>query len=374
MKKVLILTNEYPPLGGGAANALYFTLPEFSKNSNFTIDVVTASKHKASIEKYSQNIFLHYLDIGKKGKNMHFQSVKDLIIFSWKSFFYSFRLIRQKKIDVVFCYSGIPAGFLAMLLRVFTGASYIIRLQGSDVPFCEKRWYFLDLFVFQWLSPLVWRFSQHVHANSMLLREKAKKISPRQHIDVIVNGVDTHFFSPLPLKNPYEKMIILGVGRLSEIKNFSLIIEAISRMKEKKETELHLVGDGPEKEKLIHLAKELDVTLILHGRKEKEDLMHLYQIADVFCLPSKNEGMSNALMEAMASGLPCVVSDVGGTSELVNDENGVVLKKNDSSYLQDALNTLFVNPSIRLDMGKNSRNKIQSFSWSSVVQKYKNIL
>jgi UDP-N-acetylglucosamine:LPS N-acetylglucosamine transferase len=98
--KILFFNYEYPPLGGGAANATFHILRELSKIENLEIDLVTSSHDdKYYLEKIAKNIYIHKLAIGKKDKNLHFQSVKDLFLYTWKAYFYSKKLI--KKINTI---------------------------------------------------------------------------------------------------------------------------------------------------------------------------------------------------------------------------------------------------------------------------------
>jgi glycosyltransferase involved in cell wall biosynthesis len=97
----------------------------------------------------------------------------------------------------------------------------------------------------------------------------------------------------------------------------------------------------------------------------------VYRQADIFVLPSQNEGMSIALLEAMASGLPVVVTDTGGTAELVQDEvDGYVVPWADVLALTRVLATLVQDEQLRQRMGKESRRVAQQFDWSSVSWEY----
>jgi len=355
-----MLNNEFPPLGGGQANANYFILKNLKNKSNLSVDLISASQNEYKEKQFSSISRLLLLDIGKKGQNLHFQSIKDLIIFSWKSFFTAKKI--AKDYDLIVAWSGIPSGVLAYFLRI----PYIILLRGSDVPFYEKRWKYLDKFIFSWLSPIIWKNAKKVIANSKGLRELALKTAPKQKIEIIENGVDTDFFCPKEHKNKIP--IILSVGRLVERKNFASIIKASKNL----DCKIQLVGEGPEKENLKKLAEEFSVDLELLGLKNKNELKKIYQKADIFVLPSKNEGMSNALLEALASGLPCIVSDTGGTSELISKNEGIVLEENNSDCLKKHLKYLLENKKILTKMSKNARLKAEKMSWSEVAERFYN--
>jgi hypothetical protein len=99
-KHILILNYEYPPLGGGAANATYHLLKQFKESEQFNITLITSSTSKYCIEKLSDNITIHYLDIGKKG-NIHYQSSKELLTYSLKAFFFAKKLKKKQRFDIV---------------------------------------------------------------------------------------------------------------------------------------------------------------------------------------------------------------------------------------------------------------------------------
>ena len=147
--RILFFNYEYPPLGGGAGNATFYLLQEFSKISGLEIDLITSSIDKFKIEELTTNIRIHYLDIGKKN-TFHFQSQKDLLIYSWKAYFYAKKLIKQKKFDLTLAFFGIPCGYIAMRLKI----PYIVSLRGSDVPGYNERFKILDKFIFSWLRKM----------------------------------------------------------------------------------------------------------------------------------------------------------------------------------------------------------------------------
>lgn len=376
--KILILSNEYPPLGGGTANEVFFTLREFENFSNLQVDLITASNDKFKQEIFTKNSKIYFLNIGKKNNNLHFQSAINLIIYSINTLLFAHKLISDEKYDFVFCYSGIPAGYIGFLLKIFHKVPYIIRLQGTDVPFHEQKWYLLDKLFFSWLSPMIWKHAVDVHANSEKLKISAQQISPNQPVGVIYNGVDTNFFKPCFPKNEIRlspPIIILSVGRLAKIKNFTAILQAVAKIKYKIKVEIQLVGDGPEKNNLHNLAQQLGVNIKLFGMKTKQELVFIYQNADIYVLPSKNEGMSNTVLEAMACGLPCIVSDVGGSHELVeNENNGFILAKNNEKHLQEKLEFFVKNPTEMIRMGKNSRQKAEQKSWQQVAKQLVEIM
>ncbi|MFW6233304.1 MAG: glycosyltransferase family 4 protein [Nanoarchaeota archaeon] len=360
MKRILMLNYEFPPLGGGAANATFYLLKELSQK-DVVIDLVTSSVGRYKKEKFSSNITIHYLDIGKDG-NLHYQSNKDLLKYSWKAYWYCKKLMMKKKYDLCHAFFGIPCGYIAMKL----GLPYIVSLRGSDVPFYNKRFYWLDTLIFKRLSCKIWEKAEHVITNSEGLKKLALQPSPQQKISVIYNGVDTDEFKPKKDYTLSGTLNILSVGRLIGRKGYADLIRACKGLR----VSITLVGDGPLKSELFLLADKLNVSLSLLGKKDHSELSSIYKSHDVFILPSYNEGMSNTVLEAMSSGLPLIVSDVGGTSELVSD-NGFTFKPGNILELRKIIQKLSYKELIK--MGKKSRKIAEMMSWNKVAEDYFNL-
>jgi glycosyltransferase involved in cell wall biosynthesis len=115
---------------------------------------------------------------------------------------------------------------------------------------------------------------------------------------------------------------------------------------------LLLVGEGPERESIERqiVSTDLQERVFLLG--PRLDVHDILDTADLVVLPSYSEGMPNAVLEAMAHGLPVVASDVGGVSSLLGSGAGIVVTPSDENALTDALQRLIDNPSLRADMGK----------------------
>ncbi len=361
--RILFLNYEFPPLGGGAGNANYYLFREFEKNTSMdlSINFVTASTEGFKITSFSDKIHMHYLDIGKKGK-LHDQSMKDLLLYSYKAYKYAKKLISKHSYDFIHAFFGIPCGYIAMKL----GLPYLVSLRGSDVPFHNPKYEWLDKLFFESLSRKIWAKSAFVVANSNGLRETALKTSPKQSIELIFNGVDTEFYSPCP-KVPHEKLRVISVGRISKIKGYDVLIKALSKLSDK--VELTLIGDGPELHTLQNQARELGFDVNFASRLEKEKVVEYLQQSDVYMLTSLSEGMSNSLLEAMSCGLPIVTTPVGGADELLSD-NGFIIEKESEEAILKAVRLYLTNKELRISQGEKSRAIAKKFSWAQVSQDY----
>jgi len=142
---------------------------------------------------------------------------------------------------------------------------------------------------------------------------------------------------------------VLNVANLIAYKGQETLVKAVAQVRDKHpKTRLRIVGDGPERQSVTQLANQLGVPLEILGFCEVEP--ETYQQGDVFVLSSTEEGMSNALMEAMAAGLPIVATDVGGNRETLGD-GGLIVPANDSEKLAVAIESLIADEELAKTMG-----------------------
>lgn len=372
--KILFLNYEYPPLGGGAAVATEAILREWAKDKKHEIHLVTSAvgRHREHI-RLGGEVYIHRLPIGKNAKNLHSQSIRDILAYSLKACFFLVSFVRRQKkpFDVTLAFFTLPCGFLAYLLKVLFRIPFVTALRGSDVPgFSEKYDTFYVI-----VGPLVrflWKRSAVVIPNSPGLETLARKTSPDQPMTIIENGVDTEHFVPAPESKTRERVVLLSTSRLTPRKRIDALIRVFAQATERtsRPLELRLIGDGEQRAELERLATELrmgDKVKFL-GRYPHERLREAYQEADVFVLPSKNEGMSNSALEALASGLPLLVSGTGGMSQLVADEkNGFFIDPDDIAGFVETIVKLAEDQELREKLGKQSRERALTRSWSVVV-------
>lgn len=365
--RLLFLNYEYPPLGGGAANATRHLLDAWATYPGFEVVLICSSPDVAVIEHPHENIRIERLDIGKRG-GLHYQTQMDLLRYAWRAWRRAQHLLREEHFDGCLAFFGIPCGFIASRL----GLPYIVSLRGSDVPFYNPRFALLDRLLFQRISRGIWRRAACVVANSVGLCALAKQSAPEQWIEVIPNGVDTERFHP-PRSRP-EGFEILCVARLIPRKGIGDLVRAVAQLPPV--ARLTVIGDGTEMDNLRLLAEGLGMSerVRLLGALPHDALPAHYRAAHVFALPSKNEGMSNTVLEAMASGLPLVLTDTGGTAELLEvDANGFAAPMNDPAGLARALSRYLEEPQLLHAHGVVSRQKAEAMGWKASAEAYQRL-
>lgn len=363
-----MLNYEFPPIGGGGANANHYILKEFAARPGLSIDLVTSSETRADrTERFAPNITLHRLNVRKKA--LHYWTQGEVLRWLRRARRYVKRSLDLSSYDVCHAIFGFPSGLVAYLVR--KRLPYIVSLRGSDVPGFNQR-FSAQYVVLRPVFRRIWRRAAAVIANSEGLRDLALETDDLP-IGIIPNGVDTDEFTPAEIFiGPGPRLIC--VSRLIERKGIDTLIHAMPAVIEKHpRATLTVFGEGNIKEPLEELVRSLGLSesVRLPGRVAHEDLPARYREADLFVLPSKNEGMSNTVLEAVASGLPVVGTTVGGNDALVREgENGFLVAPQDTAALANAILSVTENPEAARDMGRRSREIAERMGWHQVAEKY----
>jgi glycosyltransferase involved in cell wall biosynthesis len=217
----------------------------------------------------------------------------------------------------------------------------------------------------------------------------SKKIAQFYGVDkakirIVPNGVDTSKFKPSEngekIKRQIgadKKLCVLFVGRLIPRKGLTFLVEAATKIvKEYRQTLFLIVGDGPQKPHLRSYLEKRNLAgnFVFLGDVNESALPAVYNCADVFVLPSIQEGQGIALLEAQATAKPVVAFDVGGVREAVLDKETGLLMKPDSSDLADAVMKLLGSLALRETMGSKGRKfVVDNFSWDICAQKMLNV-
>lgn len=157
--------------------------------------------------------------------------------------------------------------------------------------------------------------------------------------------------------------IVISLGRLVPQKQFDQLITAFSLLhEENSKTGLIILGEGPERRNLEKLVQELGITNKVKLPGRTEHVAHFLQQSDVFVMTSAFEGMPGALVEAMQSGIPCVVYNAPGVMDLMNDgENGITVEMNNVQELAKAIKTILMNKETARNYAERARIYIHSF-------------
>lgn len=230
---------------------------------------------------------------------------------------------------------------------------------------------------YTWLDRYLLRFFDGIAAVSRSVAEQLGHAGTRRRVRVIANGVPTRgpgiasrFADQI---GTGDRIVVGTVGRLSVEKGASVLIEAASQICPDFPRALFVVvGDGPQRSSLEARVRELGMPGQFLFAGERNDVDQIYRSLDVYVLPSFQEGMPMALLEAMAAGLPVVATKVGGVPDLVSDPSvGILVEPGDPAAMATGIRDLLSDQSRRELMGSNARKRVEDqFSAAAMARNY----
>ena len=303
----------------------------------------------------------------------------------WKLRREIFRLCRQLRPAIVHTrnQSGLDALLPARLARV---AHCLHGEHGWDVDDLEgKHWKPVALRRLH--SPLIERY---ITVSNDLERYLINRVGiSASRIFQIYNGVDTNRFQPDPHKRRQglppefrdDALILIGtVGRIQPVKDQATLLNAFaqlvtSRPELRQKLRLVIVGNGPLLSELKSLAIALNIAELTWFSGALDSVSDVLRSLDVYVLPSLNEGISNTILEAMASGVPIIATGVGGNLELIEDGAcGRFFTPRDAAALAKLLLEYALDPALRAAHSRAARQRaVERFSLTTMVARYEAI-
>ncbi len=296
------------------------------------------------------------------------------------AFFCMINLIDKERFSLIHCHTPV-GGVIARL------AALRFRKSGIKIIYTAHGFHFYKgASIENWIIffPIEWILSFFTDTLITINREdfgRAKKVFYAKNVEYIPGvGIDTFYYEKILEKREKirEKLgiaqndiMLLSVGELNKNKNHKIIIEVLGKIRRKYPNMSHhlhyfIAGEGILCNELERVANELKINLHMLGFRH--DIPNLLKATDIFMLPSKREGLNVSLMEAMASGLPCIVSDIRGNKDLILKSKGGYRFLN-SLDLEKMLIELISTPEKRREFGKFNQARIKKFD-KSIVKKY----
>lgn len=369
--RILCINYEYPPLGGGAGNATAHIAKEMALQG---ADVQVVTSAFKGFAKWEQADGFSIRRIPTIRRNEEKCAAWEMAIFMASACLFAPMLARTFKPDAVIAFFGIPSGPSAWLCKAIHGIPYVVSLRGGDVPGFQPY----DLARMHTLTgPLIrflWKQAVAVVPNSAGLAALAKSFEPKLNYPVIPNGADTLLFSPRDTDRRTGPVRLFCHGRVVYQKGLDVLLAALGLLAPHLSWELHIAGDGPQRPELEKQAMNLGIgdRVIFEGWMRRPELAALMREMDLFVFASRDEGMPNAVLEAMASGLPVVATRIAGNEELVVPENtGFLVPSESPAELAEAIKRLIRDETLRATMGQAGRKKVEKeYSWASVAARY----
>jgi len=269
------------------------------------------------------------------------------------------------------------AGWLAVMAARLFGGRSLLKLRTGRSAYETKT----NSLLGRWqLMSLLRKADRVIVVNEEVHSLLASQGAPVDQVAFIPNAVNVDYFqrthpdekrkARLRLGIPTEKPVIVYVGRLSHLKGVDILLQAWALLPEATRCgiNLTLVGDGEERGGLEKLMISLGISDGVNLAGMQENVRDYYWAADIFVLPSRQEGLSNAMMEAMGCGLPVIASATGGALDMIVDgKNGWLFETANPSRLRDALLRCLQERARWDEMGREARRKAREAADIEVV-------
>ena len=365
--RILVLTHEFPPVGGGGGQVAHDICRELIKTGT---EIVLITSHWGDLPTDEIVDAIRVIRVPAMRSQPYKASFLSMGAYILAGFFKAMLLVKNWKPDVLHAHFAVPAGFLTWLLSKFTKIPYVLTAHLGDVPggVPEKteKW-------FRWIFPFtipIWEQASVVIAVS----EHTKKIALRHYnvpIEVIPNGVDLSTLNPGEINlNPTPT--ILFVGRLTPQKNPIQIVTALAGLIDIP-WRCVIIGDGPLRDELESEIEQhkLEDRFSILGWLTPEQVVDWYRRGDILFMPSISEGFPVVGVQASAMGLAIVASRVGGFVEIVvPGENGYLSEPHNTQLFQAHLRELLQNSGNLLTARKRSRELAARYDLRNIVERY----
>lgn len=284
-------------------------------------------------------------------------------------------LIRNRRAyDIIHVHQALHAACIGTLMGKLLGKPVVVKVGcGGDMSdrrmMVEKR---VSPF-----GPFFWRIIKSCNkimaTNREIEEELYKDGFSRSQVVLIPNGVGAEFECPGRNYKGSNPIRVLASGRLDHQKGFDVLLQALCCIRSP-ELACTIVGEGKERDTLCDMIQSLSLEQRVTLRGLVPDVLPVLGESDIFVLPSRAEGLSNSLLEAMRSGLPCIATDIGGNRDLLapglNEirikagsflitSNGILITREDREGLARALERLALDEGLRRDLGTRGRQWVE---------------
>lgn len=281
------------------------------------------------------------------------------------------RFLRQGRFDVVHAFSITAELWVWLALRLLPGTRFVGSVRGLGLSGPAWHWR-----AKRWICRSAAAVISNSRAGAALVAGRCGL--PVSGFDIVPNGLALP-----PPPSPQDRQaarealgvaawqpLVLFVGRLVPEKDLGGLLEAFARPELAGDAVLWLAGEGPERPRLEARIAALGLAERVRLLGERTDTLRLMQAADLLVLPSREEGLSNVLLEAMGNGLPVVATAVGGTPELVEDgHTGCLVPGGDVRTLAAAIACLLADAPARQRLGAAARRRAEAaFSLDAMIE------
>ena len=365
--RILLLSYELPPIGGGGGRAALDTCKGLVKRGH-EVHIITA--HIKGLNHHEMVDGIQVTRVSSLRRKPYIAGLQPMMGYIIAGFWVGLRHIRIWPPDVIHAHFAVPGGPVAWPLSKLSGLPYVITAHLGDIPggVPEKtsNW-------FRWVYPFtppIWRDASQVVAVSEYSRQLALEHYPVD-IKVVPNGVDLNVLNPGPIQ-VNKPPVITFAGRFMPQKNLINLVRIMAQLKDL-DWKFMMLGEGPLRGEIEQEIAKADMQerFTLPGWVTTDDVTDSFKESDILFMPSLVEGLPIAGVQGLAMGLAIVGSRVGGLIDIVEQgKNGYLYSPENVDAMQKALRQLISNQEKLLSFRRQSREFAERFGIDRVVEEY----
>ena len=325
MRKLKIGITCYPTVGG--SGVLATELGKMLAERGHEIHFITSSV-PFRLNKFYPNVFFHEVEVNNYSVFQY--PPYDIALASKMA-----DVIKEKKLDVLHVHYAIPHAVCAVLAREMSGENIgiVTTLHGTDISVLGQ-----DSTMAQAIKYGIDKSDIVTTVSDALKEQTYQLINTKKEIETVYNFVDESIFKPLDSSNLKEQYgirenerVLIHVSNFRKIKNLPDIIDTFFKVREEMPAKLLLVGDGPEKQRMVEYVKASPYKEDVLFLGKQENVAELFGLSDLKLLLSETESFGLVILEGMACGVPGIGTNVGGIPEVIqHGENGFIVEPGDT--------------------------------------------
>ncbi len=368
MKKILFISNVgSAKMSGSFSGTLITAAHSLGYEYHSVLNRCNTTPKQMKEDEARFNIRMHHADIARSPfSKSNIKAYKQIV-----------KIIRDEKIDFIHCNTPV-GGVLGRLAGKKCKVEKIIyQVHGfhfyKGAPLKNWLLYYPVEKLCSYLTDVLITINQEDYA----LAKKRMRAKQIEYVPGV--GIDLSKFKNIAVDRaekrkdigvPENAFLLLSVGELNDNKNHQIIIQALAKL-DNPNIHYAIAGNGYKKQYLLNLARELGVSEQLHLLGYRNDILQLNCISDVYCFPSFREGLSVALMEAMACARPIIASNIRGNVDLIDQNGGVLFDPHSIDDCKNAIDSIMQKD--RDKLGAYNALKVKNFDSELVVKKIEEI-
>lgn len=366
--KIAILVAGLPPIYNGGTEIATVSIAEHAAKAGHDVHVIALDGTRKGQEAYKA------LENG-----FHVHRIRTLpysYVYGVAAIPAALHTISKLQPDLIHA-QGIQVGLAAMLASQITGIPYLLYSRGEI---------FMEWMMKEPMSKLILGKANRVVSQTNAMKKEMEKYC-KGHIEVIPNGVDIEKFGKIEQNKAREQLglphkldkrglpakgseIIMSVGKFRQEKNMELFLKIAAIDLSNPMRTYVSVGSGKEFANVINMANHLKSGVVFVGEVDNSKIPVYMAAADILVNTSHSEGFPVTILEAYASGLPVVVPNISGLSEIITEaQNGLLYEPNNERSAIKAIDMILTNQKFRGEISGNNKRKAREYTWENTVNK-----